>query len=134
MTEPKEGYNSGVSRTVTGGVRIDGSFEEGQALDILTYDNQSIVGSVISNSNIASVAIPAGCKKALVEYMNHAAPGADEVCFIRWNGVANQVSCMRLRDGDSYILAVPETGDRRLNIIGQTGVTAGTFIRITPLG
>ena len=120
------------AQTVTGGAAHVAPKDEG--LDIYTYDNQSIVGSVLSNLNLASAAVPAGVKKVLVEYFNGAAEGDAECCFIRWGAAANQGTCMRLRDGDQYILAVPETGTRSLNLMGQTGVSVGSFVRITPLG
>jgi hypothetical protein len=115
---------------VNGKARVEPSSE---GLDIFTYDNSSIVASVISNLSLASAAVPAGANKVLVEYYNHNV-GVNELCYIRWGAAANQGTCMRLRGGDSYILEVPEAGTRQINIIGQTGVSGSTFVRITPLG
>ena len=102
-------------------------------LDIETYDNQGTLASVVSTINIKSGVLPVGCTKALVAYHNPNI-GASEFCWIRWNAAAVVNTSMKIRDGDSYILAVPTTGERKLNVLGQTTVTAGTIVTITPLG
>ena len=126
---------SNSNRKATPAYSNDAAHVTSTGLDILTYDNQAVQVAVIEAVNLSSAAIPAGCKRILVTYNNfNWQTAGDEHCFIRWNAAAVQNTSMIMAHGDRYILEVPETGDRKLNVIGQTGVTAGSFVRIVPLG
>lgn len=103
------------------------------SLNINEYDNQAINVAVISGFNIAGAAIPAGVSKVLISYYNHNTT-AFQSAYIRWGAAANTVSCMRIANGDKYILEVPSSGTRQLNVLGESGVTSGTAINVVPLG
>ena len=103
-------------------------------LDIQTYDNQSQTVACVATFNFATAnAMPVGCTKALVNYYQ-VGGAATDVCYIRWGAAANATTCMRLQHGDSFILSVPTTGTRKLNVFTPTGATAGSAVYITPLG
>ena len=103
-----------------------------QDIDIFTYDNLGNSLGVVASINIPmGVGVVAGCKSVLVRWVS---PNPNEICFLRWDATAVASSGLAIMSGDAVILRVPQTGDRKLNVIGAAGTTPGTAINVYPIG